>query len=450
MPEPTEPPVPLRLVTWNLNHWRQPLLPVDTRRAAGPTLPTPSARRFPSSRRRCRRSTCRRNGPSMASLRDTATGARRSSPSIQRSRSSPSARSGVPGAGDGSCSANTHPGSMAVARLTIAGIEPITLVSVYGVMDGSSVFTMLRIAADLVPLFDSPHGARVILGGDFNVSRAGQGPPLPRAFGGRARAIRSLGLVEAKTIVSQLPAPSPECWCGSSGSCDHVPTWGRTELDHLFLSPALASQVTALTVDPGSVEAGLSDHVPLVLDLALTAERTPHPWDEESFAEEIGRRHGPAARDVVEKLVSWADQKERELAKATGVATKALTRFPTNGVTTEPELMFPVDLNLLSRAAASPRSRSMPMGGSSSGSAACASHRSTPRPGARSFARRSTSWMVSISTGARSTAGRGSRFQRSRTPAKNLLHLVAVLDRIATESHRPGRGRGWTRRRHRA
>jgi hypothetical protein len=26
--------VPLRLATWNLNHWRQPLLPVDTRRAA--------------------------------------------------------------------------------------------------------------------------------------------------------------------------------------------------------------------------------------------------------------------------------------------------------------------------------------------------------------------------------------------------------------------------------
>ena len=25
---------PLRLVTWNLNHWRQQLMPVDTRRAA--------------------------------------------------------------------------------------------------------------------------------------------------------------------------------------------------------------------------------------------------------------------------------------------------------------------------------------------------------------------------------------------------------------------------------
>ena len=53
--------------------------------------------------------------------------------------------------------------------------------------------------------------------------------------------------------------------------------------------------------------------MPLVLDLALSAELTPHAWDEESFAVEIGRRHGPAARGVVEALVNWAEQKEREL-----------------------------------------------------------------------------------------------------------------------------------------
>jgi hypothetical protein len=26
--------IPLRVATWNLNHWRQPLLPTDTRRGA--------------------------------------------------------------------------------------------------------------------------------------------------------------------------------------------------------------------------------------------------------------------------------------------------------------------------------------------------------------------------------------------------------------------------------
>jgi len=34
----------------------------------------------------------------------------------------------------------------------------------------------LRVIADLMPLFDSPYGARVILGGDLNVSRATKDP----------------------------------------------------------------------------------------------------------------------------------------------------------------------------------------------------------------------------------------------------------------------------------
>jgi len=86
--------------------------------------------------------------------------------------------------------------------------------------------------------------------------------------------------------------------------------------------------------------------VPLVLDLALSTERTAHTW-EEAFAEEIGRRHGVRARAVVEALVSWAEHTERRLAAETGVAAKTLTRFPTNGRTTEPELAFPIDLNLV-------------------------------------------------------------------------------------------------------
>ena len=64
----------------------------------------------------------------------------------------------------------SHPGSVAVARLTVPGIQPITLVSVYGLLDGSALASMHRVVADLLPLFDSPDGARVILGGDLNVT----------------------------------------------------------------------------------------------------------------------------------------------------------------------------------------------------------------------------------------------------------------------------------------
>lgn len=191
---------------------------------------------------------------------------------------------------------------MAIAQLTVSGTEPITLVSIYGVMDPSPESTMLRVIADLVPLFDSPYGARVILGGDLNVSSATKDPKhLARAEAVFA-AIRALGLVEAKSLVADPPASSPDCWCGSGGTCGHVPTFGPGELDHLFVSPSLAGQVTALRLDPAAVETGLSDHVPLILDLALSTERTPHTWDEESFAEEIGRRHGPAAREAIETL----------------------------------------------------------------------------------------------------------------------------------------------------
>jgi hypothetical protein len=235
---------------------------------------------------------------------------------------------------------------VAVAQLTVPGIQPITLVSVYGVMDGSVVSTMLRVIADLVPLFDSPYGARVILGGDFNVSTATTKPTdLVRAEAVFA-AIRALGLIEAKTLVANAPPPSLDCPCGNGRTCSHVATWGRAELDYFFVSPALASQVMAVGVDRTVAEAGLSDHVPLVVDLELSPELTPHTWDEESFAEEIGRRHGLGARDVIEKLVSWAEQKERQLAGTAGVQTKTLTRLPTNGITTEPELWFQVDLNL--------------------------------------------------------------------------------------------------------
>ena len=89
-----------------------------------------------------------------------------------------------------------------MARLTVPDIQPITLVSVHGVWDGPVVSTMYRVIADLVPLFDSPHGARVILGGDLNVSDATtSAKDLARAESILA-AIRSLGLVAAKALIA--------------------------------------------------------------------------------------------------------------------------------------------------------------------------------------------------------------------------------------------------------
>ena len=346
MAAPDKTVTPLRMVSWNLNHWRQALLPTDTRRAAWEyirgsigaqvalvqeAVPPPE---YSGVAAVYGELAGHRNWGSAVVALDGAV-----SVEPLRSVRMPFSRRRY-------LLTNTNPGSVAVAQLLVPGIEPITLISVYGVMDGSAVSTMLRITADLLPLFDSPHGARVILGGDLNVSRATK----DTKWIGRAEAvfgaIRSLGLVEAKGLVPEPPAPSADCPCGSAGACDHIATWGSAELDHLFVSPALAGQVKALSIDVAAVEAGLSDHVPLIIDLALSAERTAHAWDEETFAAEVSRRHGPRARDVIEQLVNWAEHKEWELAAVSGVRTKTLTRFPTNGTTTEPELWWQVDLEL--------------------------------------------------------------------------------------------------------
>ena len=211
-------------------------------------------------------------------------------------------------------------------------------------LDGAALMSIHRVVADLLPLFDSPDGARVILGGDLNVTQTSKDERYLARADALLAAVQSLGLVEVKTIVADPPASPADCSCGKGGTCGHIGTWKSSELDHLYVSPALAPQVTALTVDASAVEAGWSDHVPLVLDLELTTELTPHAWDEEAFAVEIGRRHGPAARGVVEALVSWAEHKERDLAAKAGVTAKVLTRFPMNGTTAEPELMLPLDI----------------------------------------------------------------------------------------------------------
>ena len=64
------------------------------------------------------------------------------------------------------------PGTVIVARVNFPGIGPITCISVYGAINVYAQTTMFRIVADLIPLFDSRDGARVVLGGDFNVTDA--------------------------------------------------------------------------------------------------------------------------------------------------------------------------------------------------------------------------------------------------------------------------------------
>jgi hypothetical protein len=222
--------------------------------------------------------------------------------------------------------ATTHPGSVAVARVRVPGIAPITVVSVYNLLDGSPTANLLRVTADLVPLLDSVDGDRVVLGGDLNVFGA-------VAEGRRTRAgaifglLASLGLHPVGGLDTvERPTSPPNCPCGKGGSCGHIPTWKGIDLDHLFVSDGLRDQVRSLTIEPSVVERGLSDHAALVLNMELNAAPVARSWDAETFVAEIGARHGSEASAVVQALVEWAGQKE-DAIRTTGHRDRQITNF---------------------------------------------------------------------------------------------------------------------------
>jgi hypothetical protein len=422
---------PLRVVSWNLNHWQQPMLPSDTRRdawqhlralGAGVVLgqevvPPPDL--AATSAVYGEIGGHRTWGSAVVALDDSL--------AIEPLRSVR-----IPYSRRHYLLAGSNPGAVAVARLSVADIQSIVLVSLYGLFDGPVVGNVLRAVADLVPLFDSAAGSRVILGGDFNVSTATTDrKQLDRAEAVFA-AVRALGLVEAKTLVTEPPAAPADCPCAAPSTCRHIATWGQAELDQLFVSSSLADQVVALTADPTAIELGLSDHVPLILDLSLSPTRNAHVWDEESFAEEIGRRHGDAARDVIEKLVNWADQKERELTSATGVRTRGLTRFPTNGITIEPELWWQLDLDL------EPRASQSIMSIRASGDVVVQFGRMRHPPfdtdEGRNELRLALNEIAGVEILEESLRGDPTFPLAILTDPANLMRLVAVLDRVAVET----------------
>jgi len=427
------PPTPLRVATWNLNHWQQPLLPFDSRRGAWAHLAESMGAQvalvqeavppteLPRARAVYGEIAGHRNWGSAVVALDPAVG-------IEPVRS---AR--MPWSSRRYLLDRSSPGSCAVARVTLPGIQPITFVSLYCLLDGPAASSLHRAVADLLPLFESPDGARVVLGGDLNVTTASRDPRwLPRSDAA-LRAVESLGLVEVKTAVADRPAPTAECACGRAEGCGHIATWRAAELDHLYVSPALAPLAVRLGVDRAAVEAGLSDHAPMVLDLALTAERTPHGWDEEAFAAEVGRRHGAPAAHVVESLVSWADRKERELASRAGVTAKSLTRFPTNGVTAEPELMLTLDVQT------EPRASEVMLLITASGEVVIwfGGWKLPPfdEPGRRHELRAMLNEIEGVHVHSREVH-RWPRIPLERlTEPAALLQLVKVLDRLADESH---------------
>lgn len=332
--------MPFRVVSWNMNHWRQPTRPEDTRAKGWDYLQTELR-------------------PDVALLQETVP-----PPSIDRRSviyreiadyrpwgSAIVARPGLPldtiWAVPTRFSrrrfqlANTFPGSVAVGEVTIDGIAPITVISVYNVIDVYAQTTLLRIVADLIPLFDSAKGSRVILAGDLNVALTTQDPYYLQRGGAILGALKGLGLVEVTDVARRRPAAWLDCPCGAQGTCSHLRTWQVHELDHAYVTESLRDEVESVSVDQAAVTRGLSDHAPLVIDLALSRRPVERQWDRDTVPAEFERLLGTEARQVVERLIAWADDKERRVAEADRKGV-VLTRLPCSK-SVVPEMWFQID-----------------------------------------------------------------------------------------------------------
>jgi len=237
----------------------------------------------------------------------------------------------------------TYPGATIVARVGIPTVGSIACVSVYGLIDVYAQTTMLRIVADLIPLFDSPEGERVVLGGDMNITTA-TSPSTPelQRYEAILKAVESLGLQNLAETAAERPPQFKNCPCGAS-SCRHLRTFGDnpgSQLDWLFATPALARRCRRLRVESGQASS-LSDHAPVIAEFEIPLGIPSRHWDPETFVQEVGIRHGASASQVAEDIIAWAQRKHLKVREQDAYAS--LDRLPTS-TGPDPELWVQLDL----------------------------------------------------------------------------------------------------------
>lgn len=242
----------------------------------------------------------------------------------------------------------SDPGTMIVARVDFPGIGPITCISVYGAINVYAQTTMFRIVADLIPLFDSSDGKRVVLGGDFNVTDAirGDATVLPR-WQAILNAVESLGLVNLARVAPDLPSPIQGCLCAKE-ECYHLHTytWAGnqgTQLDWLYATPDLAKHCTSIRLDQ-EVFGKLSDHAPIVADFNIVPDELPRIVDPESFVEELATRSGSECAMIAEELINWALRKHETLRRGER-RLASYDRFDVSSRVRDPQMWFQLDLN---------------------------------------------------------------------------------------------------------
>ena len=170
-----------------------------------------------------------------------------------------------------------RPGTLALAKVDVPGARRILAVSLYGRLRYAAQSVLLAVS-DLLPIFDTPLGKRVVLAGDLNMHTASGN----RAE--RARTVPILGLLEAfglrnlvreaksKGVLTQGSAPCP---CGLE-DCSHVRTHRhprhRPEAignsDYMYATDELAARLNSLLIMNGDDDSAWShsDHAPMIAE----------------------------------------------------------------------------------------------------------------------------------------------------------------------------------------
>ena len=173
----------------------------------------------------------------------------------------------------------THPGCVAVAQAALPDRSKLTLISVYGLIDaGYSVTTLHRILSDLTPLFDDRrYNDHVVFGGDLNAgTQAGEGDRHLARHRLVFERIKAFGLVYCLDMKLGATRPLAGCPCGAA-ACRHIRTYrhgGKPhgvpwQNDYIFASEHLATKLTACHAHDEAGAWSLSDHCPVIADFAF-------------------------------------------------------------------------------------------------------------------------------------------------------------------------------------
>lgn len=170
----------------------------------------------------------------------------------------------------------SRPGSWSAAVVSLPDGEPVTAISLYGLLDERSDASVHRSLSDLTPLLeDKRYNRYLLLGGDLNTlctAPAGTAR-LARDQGVLDRITRGFGLVDLLRESLRLHEPRrgrlKGCTCSLGNACLHTRTYRMSgsraphQDDYLFASPALAHRLIRCTALPFTID-WPSDHVPII------------------------------------------------------------------------------------------------------------------------------------------------------------------------------------------